>query len=94
MPAYAKEGRPANFLQGNANDRSERKANVTARVGYWPAGDCRHATREVIRGNSLLDLTGIAIGQAQAQHVLGLMLGSAESAPNRRHRPDAREEQD
>src|ERR1035437_2006834 len=31
-----------------------------------------------------LDLTGIAIGRAQAQHALSAMLGSAESVPNRR----------
>ena len=39
-----------------------------------------------------LDLTGIAFGRAQAQHALSAMLGSAESAPDRRHRPDARKE--
>jgi len=40
------------------------------------------------------DLTGIAIGRAQTQYILGAMPGSAESAPNRRHRPQARKEQD
>ena len=51
----------------------------------WPhaSQDSRH-----------LDLTGIACGLAQAQYILNAMLGSAESAPNRRHRPDARIAQD
>jgi hypothetical protein len=40
------------------------------------------------------DVTGIAIGRARAQNILGAMPGSAESAPKRRHRPELREEQD
>ena len=38
------------------------------------------------------DLVGIAIGWTQVQDPLNAMLGSAESAPNRCHRPDARKE--
>ncbi len=53
----------------------------------------------ISRGHSLFlrqsrDGTGIAIGRAQAQHPLSAMLGSAESVPNRRYRPNARREQD
>jgi len=38
------------------------------------------------------ELNGIAIGPAQAQYPLGAMLGEAESATNRCHRPDARKQ--
>ena len=34
------------------------------------------------------DLTGIAIGRAQVQYALDVVLGGAESAPDRRHRPE------
>lgn len=53
--------------------------------------DWRLSARDpgVIPGNPLLDPTSIAIGRAPAQHVLGPIVGSAESASGRRHRPDA-----
>ena len=33
-----------------------------------------------------LDPTGIAIGPAQVQYALGVVIGGAQSAPDRRHR--------
>jgi hypothetical protein len=61
-----------------------------------PRSSRHHTTRSphASQDSRHLDVTGIEIGRAQAQHTLSAMLGSAESAPNRRHRSDARKEQD